>query len=338
MRLLLVLAVLFAGPALAEGCVVTGDRGIGGTGQLADRGIGGTGAPGVMAVHGRISGFGSVCVDGLEIGVDAATPVRVDGQAAAVGALRVGQVVWLDVARGADGAMQARAVRVEHAVVGPVEAMGAGLWRVAGQEVVPAPGAVVAGGVAVGDWVAVAGLRDLRGVIRASRVDRAAAGRVRVAGVARRVGGVVRVGGLELLGGEAVEGPVVAEGAYAGTGMRVAQLRRGWQPGGERLVVTEGHGAVTQRVLRLGDGVEARVPDGVLVPEDGEEPLVAVLAVQEDGGMQVVAAREGAGGQGMAQGKAPPERGSGGPGAPGGGPGGPEMGGGMGGGKGGPPR
>jgi hypothetical protein len=60
------------GPAVA-------DRGIGGTGiddnaiQTADRGIGGTGIVGV------ITGFSSVCVDGLEVSYGSTTTVSMAG-------------------------------------------------------------------------------------------------------------------------------------------------------------------------------------------------------------------------------------------------------------------
>ena len=55
------------------------DRGIGGTGgasqptRSADRGIGGTGIIGI------ITGFASVCLDGVEVHLDAVTPVYVNG-------------------------------------------------------------------------------------------------------------------------------------------------------------------------------------------------------------------------------------------------------------------
>jgi hypothetical protein len=71
---------------------ILAERGIGGTGtppgnpELADRGIGGTGIVGV------ITGFASVCVDGLEIAYDRSAAVDIDGAAGTPAALRVGQI------------------------------------------------------------------------------------------------------------------------------------------------------------------------------------------------------------------------------------------------------
>src|ERR1700760_2738588 len=64
------------GPTLAE-------RGIGGPGQparslVAERGIGGTGIVGV------VTGFASVCVDGLEVRVDRNVSVSINGAAASL--------------------------------------------------------------------------------------------------------------------------------------------------------------------------------------------------------------------------------------------------------------
>jgi hypothetical protein len=77
--------------ARAEGGIGgTGARaegGIGGTGARADGGVGGTG------IVGTITGFASVCVNGLEVHYDANTPVTVDGRAAPAGELAIGQVV-----------------------------------------------------------------------------------------------------------------------------------------------------------------------------------------------------------------------------------------------------
>lgn len=73
--------------------VASDDRGIGGTGiQLAsaeddDRGIGGTGIVGV------VTGFASICVNGLHVGYDPALPVAFGEVMAPPAALRVGQVV-----------------------------------------------------------------------------------------------------------------------------------------------------------------------------------------------------------------------------------------------------
>jgi hypothetical protein len=163
-----------------------GDDGIGGTGASPggdDSGIGGTGvsAQSTIGVVGTITGFASICVDGLEIHYDADTPVRIDGRPASVGDLAVGQVVEV-VAEGHLPELHARDLTVRHVVVGPVsggEADGA-ILRVAGQGValVPEtqlPDASSGSGpdtLVLGTVVRVSGMRRQDGVVVASRITR----------------------------------------------------------------------------------------------------------------------------------------------------------------------
>src|ERR1700687_2638762 len=63
-----------------NGGPVVVERGIGGTGapaktHLSDRGIGGTGIVGV------VTGFASICVDGLEVRLDKTASVSINGSA-----------------------------------------------------------------------------------------------------------------------------------------------------------------------------------------------------------------------------------------------------------------
>ena len=64
------------------------DSGIGGPGH-ADSGIGGTG------IFGTITGFASVCINGLEIHYDENVPVTENGEPASATDLAVGRVVWI---------------------------------------------------------------------------------------------------------------------------------------------------------------------------------------------------------------------------------------------------
>src|SRR5579875_2241442 len=152
----------------------TADRGIGGTGApatLADRGIGGTG------IVGTITGFGSIWVNGLEIGTGQA---RVESDSGA-GALAVGQVVAVQ-ASGPEGALQAQSIAIRHEVAGPVTSVAPdGTAVVAGQRVrlADVPGA---GDARPGSWVAVSGFRTPDGAIAATRVDAGAPGPVLVRG------------------------------------------------------------------------------------------------------------------------------------------------------------
>ncbi len=174
------LGVFAGGSASAGPCVVSAqalradgadERGMGGTGRSDERGMGGTG------IIGAVTGFGSLCVNGLRIGYDAETPVDRAGQPIAAAQLRVGQsVVVRATGRGAQ--LQAERISLLPAVAGPVTLVDASAGRieVMGQRVdvsartLGTPGRDLAR-IAIGDFVEVHGLRDEAGAVRATRVD-----------------------------------------------------------------------------------------------------------------------------------------------------------------------
>lgn len=155
--------------------------GLGGTGQVAEGGLGGTGIVGV------VTGFGSICVNGIKVDYAPDTPVLRDGRPVPQSELSVGQVVALQ-AEGDAPALRARHIAVLDAVVGPlgsVDAAGA-RFTVMGQ----AATALVPGdlnGLRTGQWVRVSGQRLASGEIRATRVQAAPEGPVWVAGTLTRV-------------------------------------------------------------------------------------------------------------------------------------------------------
>lgn len=175
------------------------DRGIGGTGiatgslRTADRGIGGTGIVGV------VTGFASVCVDGLEVAYDHSAHVDIDGRPAAPTQLRVGQVVMID-AYGALPEPQARTISVRNEVSGRIDDIDAasGVLHVAGQSVLVPVGTPNAERFGQGDWVTVGGMRRPDGVIVASRLDPAPRALLRARGRVRADDGVLRLGTLAL--------------------------------------------------------------------------------------------------------------------------------------------
>lgn len=183
---------------------VVADRGIGGTGappatpgaeRVADRGIGGTGIIGV------VTGFASICVNGLEVRYDASARVDIDGDTSSVAALRAGQVVVIQ-AQGIPAALQARTISIRREVAGRIDAVepATGTLTVAGQPV-SVPGGTWGGSrFHVGDWVAVSGLRRTDGMIVASRLDSAPADAFSVHGQVTRDGNGVRVGAQVLQG------------------------------------------------------------------------------------------------------------------------------------------
>ncbi|MBP0494013.1 DUF5666 domain-containing protein [Pararoseomonas indoligenes] len=201
-------------PPLAEG-----ERGIGGTGILAsaegERGIGGTGSPS-LGIVGVVTGFASICVNGLHVAYDPDQPVEAADGPLTPAALRVGQVVVVE-ATGPDGALRARRIGLRHELAGTVEAVEDGAIRVAGQRVATA-GALPAGRAwRVGEAVLVSGLRAPDGSLTATRIDpRPAGGATLVFGRLTRLGGPARIGNLPLRVAPGVElppdGAVIARG------------------------------------------------------------------------------------------------------------------------------
>ncbi len=165
------------------------ERGIGGTGRDGDdRGIGGTGrsvkeAPltasategsgiGGTGIVGVVAGFGSICVNGLEVHFTAATPTRLDGLASHSSALALGQIVSVRAVDLGGGEFRAAEIAVLNAVSGPTEQVDrlAGTLRILGQSV-RLPAEALAG-IAPGDVLAVSGNRLADGSILATRVMR----------------------------------------------------------------------------------------------------------------------------------------------------------------------
>ena len=156
--------------------------GMGGTGVGADGGIGGTGmeAQGDIGLIGIISGFGSICVNGIEVRYDAATPVTSAGAASSPEALALGQLVAVRAT--AEGArIRARDIQILDAVVGRVSAFDPARSRlqVAGQDVRLTSSTVLALNVPpaalVGRTVAVSGFWRADATLAATRVAAAPA-------------------------------------------------------------------------------------------------------------------------------------------------------------------
>jgi hypothetical protein len=215
-----------------DGAPTLAERGIGGTGgparpQVADRGIGGTGVVGV------VTGFASICVDGLEVRFDKTVPVTINGAATTSAQLRVGQLVVVNAGSPPaepNSPMQALAIAVRYEVSGPIEAVDvkSGSMMVAGQTVMVLPSTWVAGRFDVGNWATVSGLRQPDGTIVASRLDRARTGVLAVRGKVVRQQGITRIGNLVLHGPAAAAAKpgsfVFAQGRYTGGGGEVTSV------------------------------------------------------------------------------------------------------------------
>ena len=145
------------------------ESGIGSTGNVAnDSGIGGTGIVGV------ITGFASICVNGVEIHYDNNTHVAMDGRPSTVRDLAVGQVIAAR-AFGTGQELAAHNITVIHAAVGPISSLNpeTGEMRILGQTVQVDQSRYYGdfSNLKTGDWVQVSGHRLSNGAIVASRIE-----------------------------------------------------------------------------------------------------------------------------------------------------------------------
>lgn len=160
----------------------TTENGIGGTGMpVARSGIGGTGQPladgggiGGTGIVGAITGFGSVCVNGLEVEFDNQTSVNMNGRSATLHDLAVGQVISLQ-AEYIDGVPQTSHIDVINLVEGPVTVNAqAGQIEVMGQKVILPPGdqsSIQQMNYAPETYVRVSGYRGSQGEIHATLIQ-----------------------------------------------------------------------------------------------------------------------------------------------------------------------
>jgi hypothetical protein len=245
-RSFLLATALAAAPAsaIAAACSEGPAGGIGGTSSPAHGGIGGTGAPAELAlggiggtgqpalpiaagetgaVIGTITGFASICVNGLEVHYQDSTPVTANGTQASISTLAIGQVVAIEATTSQRG-LEARQVAIVHAVVGPVSRVDGEQFEVMGQRVLrattttgPAP--------KLGETVRVSGLRDADGVVIATRVESADSAEVEHSVVGRVRNG--RIDGLEIEAAELPEdAEVVVRGRFEQGRLRARQVER----------------------------------------------------------------------------------------------------------------
>lgn len=197
---LLLLALVL--PSMAYGACPDRSGGIGGTGRTEESGIGGTGLSagddkeggvggtglstgpdgiGGTGVMGEIIGFGSICVNGLEIHYTDDTPVTQNGAPATPSSLSVGQIVSVE-ATGTGPDLTARSIHVVPEMTGPISRpLDGGVMEVGGHPVHVPPGATIAGQRALGrdgmkelkpgTVVQVHGLRRADHSVQATRIE-----------------------------------------------------------------------------------------------------------------------------------------------------------------------
>lgn len=149
------------------------DIGLGGTGMLAGTGSGsGLGGTGIL---GKITGFGSIFVNGIEIEYNNETAFTIDGKIAEPRQLEIGDVVEVLTTDG-NNYTQAQIINLRHEVIGKVEAVDAQTFSftVNGQSVIQPVHQLAL--PEVGATVAVSGFRVDEKMILSTRVVSAAAG------------------------------------------------------------------------------------------------------------------------------------------------------------------
>lgn len=153
--------------------------GMGGTGHSpSGGGIGGTGAKtsllqGNSRVIGIVTGFASICVNGVEVHYASDTPVDHDGQSASTQQLQVGQLVSV-AASGQGQEVNARRISILHALSGPVTKVepAGGTVQVMGATIDISRAINARAGIQLGDQLQVSGLRQPNGVVHATRIDK----------------------------------------------------------------------------------------------------------------------------------------------------------------------
>jgi len=203
--------------------------GSGGTGEIARGGIGGTGAPegglGGTGIVGTITGFASICVNGVEVHYEEAVPVTENGVSSKTARLAVGQVVAVEAGTSSRG-LEARNIAILNAYEGPLTSLPtpSSPLRVMGQSVRLAPNANVDAGLRAGEPVRVSGLRGAQGEVVATRIERAPGMReVSAIGTIDRKESLL---GLALSGNAPADGrETLVRGQWTGTTLQVTQSR-----------------------------------------------------------------------------------------------------------------
>lgn len=145
--------------------------GQGGTGLIPGGDGSGSGGTGLMVeVEGVITGFASICVNGLELHYAPSIPVTLHGQAATPKELAVGLVVRA-LARGQGDQLAVQRVQVRHLLVATIQGIDPGELHAQGRTISLSPDAVLPSGLVPGAKVAVSGFVGTHGHAVATRLD-----------------------------------------------------------------------------------------------------------------------------------------------------------------------
>ena len=285
----------------------------GGPGELVERGIGGTGGTTPppqeppqpsLGVAGIIDGFGSVCLNGLEIGLLPGTTVTTDGAPAAVTDLRVGQQAVL-AAGYAQGRPVTNRLLIRHAIIGPIDQSEGSRLVVAGQTVRLAPVVWIDAPLRPGQWVSVSGLSTPTDGVLASRIDPASGPAVLVRGQLQGTEIAPRIGRLPVpspvrslpIGSDVVLRGIEYKGVLQVTALQPDLLaddpRALFGPSVRHFLIQTLIGSGARPMASLNVGVA--LPPGFALPPANQPSVVSVTAVP-NGALSVAMPNAGAGG------------------------------------------
>lgn len=260
------------------------EEGIGGTGRSVQDGIGGTGQK--LAVIGVITGFASVCVNGVEIHYDDATSISINGESTTSANLMVGQLVSMTAEKTPKG-WNANRISTHDAVSGPVtKVIGANRVEVAGQLVKLPNKADAAANFNLGQTLRVQGLRGVNGEIVATSVSQATARQTVISGrLDKRTNGGLGIGNMQIdgLDGQLNAGDYVSvTGELTNGRLRAAQSTRTLEVDtkAQQLSVQSAVIGVKGNVIQLSNGTQIHTSRSIKTGE-----LVRVEAQKDKKGI-----------------------------------------------------
>lgn len=151
-------------------------KGVGGTGLDDGKGVGGTGIYADIGVYGRITAWGSICVNGMHIHYKSDTPVRLGNKDVTAADLRIGQVVAVQT-REKDGEYIARRISIQRNLSGRVSRVDEEKGEITVDRktvIIGKDGNAILKTLKRGDFVAVSGLRRADGVVVAGYIEKTA--------------------------------------------------------------------------------------------------------------------------------------------------------------------
>ena len=251
------------GHSLEDGLGGTGhglDEGVGGTGRSVQDGTGGTGQK--LAVIGIITGFASVCVNGIEVHYDDNTQVNINGVQSTSAGLMTGQLVSMTAEKTPKG-WSATRINTQDAVSGPItKVIGANRVEVAGQLVNLPNKLDGVPKIGLGQSLRVQGLRAANGEIVATSVTQSNSRQTVITGkLDKRTNGSLGIGNMQIDGLTTQANPgefVSVTGEMTNGHLRVTQANRtlAVDAAAQQLSIQSVVQSVKDNIMQLNNGIQ----------------------------------------------------------------------------------